>query len=316
MAAEMGTAAGDPLARRIIDRFRQLPGRQAVEIWAPAEGDKPAFRAAHDAGKALFCGSAFKAFVLAKFLQDIDAEQAELSQRLAQELPLDERVWAPGAPVFNPPKLKGKAQIRAVIDAMIARSDNTATDMMLKHVGADRVRGFIRSIGLGTARIPTSTRIFFGYLLGAPNYRRTTWNQLQRLLEADAPYVHPVINDVETMVCSPRDFVSFYERALRGRFFRHAATLDQFKATLMLADAIPLVAPPATTFFMKGGSIDAQPQHALCIAGGAYIPERWVYFSLIVNWRADTVDAGPVPGQFGLACRDIFAWIKDGLGTC
>src|SRR5688500_18392419 len=59
VAAEVGTATGDPLAQRIIGRFRQLPGRQAVEIWAPAAGDKPAFRAAYDADKALFCGSAF-----------------------------------------------------------------------------------------------------------------------------------------------------------------------------------------------------------------------------------------------------------------
>ena len=134
-------------------------------------------------------------------------------------------------------------------------------------------------------------------------------------MEADAPFVNPPINDVETMVCSPADFISFYERALAGRFFSHAATLDRFKATLMLADAIPLVAPPATTFHMKGGSIDAGRQHALCIAGGAYIPERWIYFALIVNWRANTKDAGAVTGQFGAACQEIFAWVKDGLGS-
>ncbi len=315
-AAEPESATGIPLAQRIINKFRQLPGQQALEIWAPAVSGKPSFRAAYNADKALFCGSSFKAFVLAKFLQDIDAEQAKLNQQLAQELPLDKRVWSPGAPVFNPPSLAGKVPIRAVIDAMISCSDNTATDMMLKHVGADRVRDFIRSIGLKTARIPTSTRIFFGYLLNAPNYRNITWDQLQKLLKADAPFVNPALNDLETMVCSPHDFVSFYERALQGKFFRHEATLERFKATLMLADAIPLVAPLATSFFMKGGSIDAKPEHALCIAGGAYIPERWVYFALIVNWNADTDDAGLVAGQFATADREIFAWIKKGLGSC
>ncbi len=315
-AAGAEVATADPLARRIVDRFRQLPGRQALEIRAPAVPGKPAFSAAYNADEALFCASAFKAFVLAKFLQDIDAEPAALNRELARELPLDERVWSPGSPVLNPPDLAGKVQVRAVIDAMIARSDNTATDMMLRHVGADRVRGFIRSIGLETARIPTSTRIFLGYLLGAPDYRHITWDQLQKLLEADAPLVHPAINDVETMVCSPHDFVSFYERALQGKFFRHAATLARFRATLMLADAIPLVAPLATSFFMKGGSLDTKPEHALCIAGGAYIPERWVYFALTVNWDADTDDAGPVAGQFGAACGEIFAWIKERLGTC
>jgi beta-lactamase class A len=304
------------LAQRIVKRFRELPGRQALEIWAPAAPGKPAFRAAHDAGKALFCGSSFKAFVLAKYLRDIDAEPAELNRQLARELPLDQRVFSPGAPVFNPPKLTGEVQIQTVIEAMISHSDNTATDMMLKHVGADRVRAFIRSIGLGTARIPTSTRIFFGYLLGAKNYRSITWEELMKLLSAGAPFVNPAINDVETMICSPRDFVSFYARALQGRFFRHQATLDRFKATLRLADAISFVAPPATSFFMKGGSIDAKPEHALCIAGGAYIPERWIYFALMVNWNADSDGPGPVLDEFVGSCRDIFAWTKKSLGTC
>jgi len=316
MAAEEKSITSNPLKRHIIEKFRQLPGRQALEIWAPATSAKPAFRAAYNAERALFCGSSFKVFVLTKFLQDIDAEQPKLNQQLAQELALDKDVWSPGAPIFNPPNLSGKVQIRAVIDAMISRSDNTATDMMLKHVGADRVRGFIRSIGLNSVQIPTSTRIFFGYLLGAKNYRTITWDELIKLLESDAPYVNPAINDVETMVCSPHDFVSFYERALQGRFFRNEATFNQFKSTLMLADAIPLIAPPATSFFMKGGSIDAGTEHALCVAGGAYIPERWIYFALIVNWKANTEDAGPVLDEFAAACKSIFASVKRDLSTC
>jgi beta-lactamase class A len=304
------------LARDIVETFRQLPGQQALEVWAPATSGKPAFRASHNADKPLFCASSFKAFVLAKFLQDIDGEQAELNQRLVQEIALDKGVWAPGAPVFNPPKITGEVQLGAAIDAMIGRSDNTATDMMLKHVGADRVRSFVRSAGFKTARIPTSTRIFFAYLLGAKNYRTITWDELMKLVESDGPFVNPPINDVETMVCSPHDFVTFYEQALHGKFFKNEATLNQFKSTLMLADAIPVVAPPATTFYAKGGSLDAGSEHALSFAGGVFIPERWVYFALIVNWKAETDDAGPVFGQFADACKTIFAAVKDRLGTC
>jgi beta-lactamase class A len=307
---------GNSLAREIVDTFRQLPGQQALEIWAPATSEKPPFKAIYNADKALFCASSFKAFVLAKFLQDIDAERTELNKRLVQEITLDKDVWSPGAPVFNPPKVTGQVQLRAAIDAMIGRSDNTATDMMLKHVGAERVRDFIRSAGFKTARIPTSTRIFFAYLLGAKNYRTITWDQLMKLTETDAPFVNPPINDVETMVCSPHDFVTFYEQALNGKFFKNEATLSQFKSTLMLADAIPLVAPPATTFYMKGGSLDAELEHALSIAGGLFIPERWVYFALIVNWKADTADAGPVLDQFAGACKTIFTAVKERLGTC
>jgi beta-lactamase class A len=315
----------DGLSQEIIEAFTVLPGEKALKLWAPPDAGRPEWMVTQNSDQQRFIASTFKAYVLAESLRSAEdaidpqgdvAVADQLATELARNLVLDERVFCPSSPVFNPPNLAGLVSTRTALEAMIARSDNTATDMMLRHVGADRVRGFIRSIGLETARIPTSTRIFLGYLLGAPDYRHITWDQLQKLLEADAPLVHPAINDVETMVCSPHDFVSFYERALQGKFFRHAATLARFRATLMLADAIPLVAPLATSFFMKGGSLDTKPEHALCIAGGAYIPERWVYFALTVNWDADTDDAGPVAGQFGAACGEIFAWIKERLGTC
>jgi len=47
---------------------------------------------------------------------------------------------------------------------MIAYSDNTATDLATRTVGADRVRALIAQLGLSAIRIPDSTRIFFSYL--------------------------------------------------------------------------------------------------------------------------------------------------------
>ena len=82
----------------------------ALEIRAPAVPGKPAFSAAYNADEALFCASAFKAFVLAKFLQDIDAKPAALNRELARELPLDERVWSPGSPVLNLPTSRARCR--------------------------------------------------------------------------------------------------------------------------------------------------------------------------------------------------------------
>jgi beta-lactamase class A len=80
------------------------------------------------------------------------------------------------------------------------------------------------------------------------------------------------------MVSSASDFVSFYSRGLQGAFFKNAATLEQFRAILMTADAIPQVIPLGATGFAKGGQINAGGFNALCIAGGMYFPDRWVLF--------------------------------------
>ncbi|WP_433969830.1 serine hydrolase [Tunturiibacter gelidiferens] len=72
--------------------------------------------------------------------------------------------------MFNPPNLIGKVSERTALEAMIMHSDNTGTDMCLKHVGPEKVRQFVASAGLKSCMIPESTRALFGYLLG----RRTT----------------------------------------------------------------------------------------------------------------------------------------------
>jgi beta-lactamase class A len=119
------------------------------------------------------------------------------------------------------------------------------------------------------------------------------------------------------MVGSPHDFVSFYSRALQGRFFKYPETLGTFRAILSLADAIALTVPLGANAFMKGGSADTGSQFALCLAGGMWIPGRWVYFAMILNWTSAT--GGPFADVLSLVAKTaktIFTWVKDGLGRC
>ena len=53
------------------------------------------------------------------------AEVAELLG--ATELALDSIVWSFGSPIYNPPYLSGIVSERSALEAMITRSDNTAT---------------------------------------------------------------------------------------------------------------------------------------------------------------------------------------------
>jgi beta-lactamase class A len=115
------------------------------------------------------------------------------------------------------------------------------------------------------------------------------------------------------MVSTASDFVSFYSRALRGAFFENAATLAAFRAILMIADAIPQVIPLGATGFAKGGQINAGGFNALCLAGGMYFPDRWVYFATMINW--ENADPAPTMTAFEIAAAQAFTRVKEALGS-
>ena len=229
------------------------------------------------------------------------------------QLELDESVWSLDSEVFNPPCLSGRVSERTALEAMVSHSDNTGADMVLKHIGADNVRNFIAGIGLRHTRIPNSTRQFLGYIFGVPNWEKTSWDEAVAAAQGGGPLAHPPINDVQTMVSSASDFVSFYSRGLQGAFFKNAGTLAEFRAILMIADAIPQVIPLGATGFAKGGQINAGGFNALCIAGGMYFPDRWVYFATMINW--ESVDPGPTMSAFEMAIAEAFARVNEALGS-
>jgi beta-lactamase class A len=165
---------------------------------------------------------------------------------------------------------------------MICHSDNTATDMTFKHVGVANIRKLIASLGLKQTLGPNSTRIFFGYILGAKDYKHYTWKDLT---ESDGKFVKPPLNQVETLASSANDFVSYYSHALRGRLFKHEQSLILFREILAMGDVVWLVPLPlGVSAFAKGGSIDTPGFHAICAPGGMLFDGRWVFFSIAINW--------------------------------
>ena len=276
------------LEAQILDLFSNLPDRKAVKIWAPATKDGPEVLVQLNAGQRMFVASTMKSFILCERLRQLDSPTIE--QRIAEhELALDKRVWSPGSEIFNPPDLSGLVSERTAMEAMVVHSDNTATDMVLKSAGVDAVRKFIASIGLKQTMIADSTRIFAAYLIGAPNYKTITWDELIRI--PPGPLAHPFLNNVETLASSPDDLVSFLSRALQGHFFSHRETLFQFRRILSLGDINHLVPfPLGLSVFGKAGYADVEGAHARSIAGAVYFPNRWVYFSMMLNWDAEEAD--------------------------
>jgi beta-lactamase class A len=304
---------GQTLEDEILDLFSGLPERKGFKIWAPATKKDPEFLVQLYEQRRMFAASTNKALILCERLRQLDSPTVE-NQITEHELALDKNVWSPGSPIFNPPDLSGSVSERTAMEAMIIHSDNTATDMVLKQAGPARVRKFIDSIGLKNTMIPDSTRSFAGYLVGAPNYKTITWDELTSI--PPGPLAHPFLNDVETLASSPDDLVSFFSRALQGEFFSHRETLFEFRRILSLGDISYLVPfPLGASVFGKAGYADIPGAHARSIAGGVYFPDRWVYFSMILNWDAEQGhDTETVNAFFG-AIRESMALLQRRLSN-
>lgn len=279
-------ACAEGLEENIASLFEDLPGDHAFEVFAPSISGAPNFSAESNANKKLFVASAIKTFALCEALRQADSP--DITHRLEQkEIALDDSVWSPGSPIFNPPDVTGIVSERTALEAMITRSDNTGTDIIFKLAGADNIRQFISSAGLQQTQVPDSTRSFAGYLFGAGNYKTITWQEL--LEAAQGPIVNPFLNDVETLASSAHDLVSYYSQALQGKFFQNSQTLDEFRRILTLCDFIYLVPLPlGVSAYAKSGNADTTGFHARSVAGGMFFSNRWVYFAFVINWYTES----------------------------
>jgi beta-lactamase class A len=89
-----------------------------------------------------------------------------------------------------------------------------------------------------------------------------------------------------------------------------------FRAILAVGDAVLLSMPLGVSGFGKGGSIDFDESHVLTFAGGMYVPDRWVYFALMLNWTdAEGGTSAEVLGPYIAAARTIFTLVRDRLSS-
>jgi beta-lactamase class A len=297
----------------ILSLFKSLPGDVAVKIFAPAANGKPEFLVELNASKVMFVGSAVKTFILCEALRQADSPNV-VKTLSATQLALDASVWSVDSATFDPPNLIGKVSQRTALEAMILHSDNTGTDMSIKHVGPDKVRELIASIGLKNTMVPDSTRALFGYMLGAKDPKAFSWADIGAA--ANASIVNSPLNKVETMASTADDFISYYSRALQGDFFKSKETLNEFRRILAMGDAIWLLPLPlGGSAFCKGGSIDVAGFHAVCAPGGMLFGERWVYFCLAFNWYAKAVTDVATANLFIAAASSAMSMVKETLSA-
>ena len=284
IAARGQAPGGDGQLRAAIDRFAMLPAASCLIVADPP--GKP-WQASHQPATRLFIGSAVKTFILAQYLRDVEAG------RLAEDtqMTIDDSVRSLSSPVFL--KLTGTTPAVSVLEAMIAHSDNTATDMAMAAVGAERVRALIAQAGLKQTQIPESTRRLFSYLAGAPEGSDAGWAGVQRLTETPGA-VRPALNDRQTMASTAEDMVAWYRQALAGTFFQKPGTLVEFKRIQAMASALIHVVPPDTMAYGKGGSIDWQDFHCFCLPGQMIVGKVPVTFCFTINWTGPSDGVGAI----------------------
>jgi beta-lactamase class A len=295
-----------------LGRYLALPGTKSYLIHAGHGGLLG--RIAHRPDIFLFTASAYKTFVLGQYLRDIEAARLAEDDQLA----IDDSVRMIASPAFI--ELAGSTEARVVLEAMIAHSDNTATDRATAEVGADRVRALIAEAGLRSIRIPDSTRIFLSYLVGAPAGVDLGWPGIVDALQNPPGPLRPPLNDVITLAGTARDFVSWYEQALQGAFFAKPETLTEFKRIQAMSEQIAKTVPPDTPAYAKGGELPALlgfKRNAKSFAGQMVVSSgdrrTPVTFCFIVNWDGPAGEFPAIEAEFFAAIMGILSVIKRSL---
>ncbi len=290
-----------------LQRFLALPGTKSYLLSAGQNGSLG--RIAYQPNVVLFIASAFKTFVLGQYLRDVETGRLSEDEQLA----IDDNFRNLGSPVFI--NLAGTTTARSVLEAMIAHSDNMATDIAMTKVGADRVRALIAQAGLRSTRIPDSTRIFASYLVGAPAGVDLGWPGILEAFQNSPGPLRPPLNDVQTLASTARDLVSWYEQALQGAFFTKPATLTDFKRIQATAVQIVDTVPPNTPAYAKGGEVvSLEGFNVKSFAGQMIVGEQIpVTFAFLVNWTGPESEFKKIQAEYFAAIMNILQIVKEEL---
>ena len=154
-ASTLFFGAPAPMLKRLDDavaELKKLDGDVSFGVWRLGEAD-PAPVITLETDRALAIGSAFKLYVLGALVREVAAGTRTLSDTIAvdaaaRSLPSGIlQDWPEGATVT----------LDTAANLMISRSDNTATDLLMRALGRDHVETMLAPMGM---RDPARTRPF------------------------------------------------------------------------------------------------------------------------------------------------------------
>lgn len=249
---------------------------QILAAWGPL-ADSAAFRiepvgpgatpvAAHRSDVRVEVGSCFKAFVAAACCRQV--ERGAL--RWDDALPITAETRVPPSEALGALRDGDAVTVWDAAEAMIAVSDNTATDLLLRRIGVGAVHAFVAEAGMVDTRIPASVRSVYDAAEARPGER------------------------IEACVSTARDLTRFYARTLNGDPFAAPASLDAFKALLRREDLAQETAwPTGTVCYRKGGYLAPPPILASALTGAFEAGGHVVAFAFAAN--VECADEGQAP---------------------
>jgi beta-lactamase class A len=135
---------GGDSADVILGELRQLPGQVSFQIARLGDG-APIAVAALEPDRALAIGSSFKLIILAELSRQVQAGR----RRWSDVVPVDRHSLPSG--ILQDWPLGSPVTLHTLASLMISRSDNTATDVLLRLTGRENVERMMIRMGLSQA---------------------------------------------------------------------------------------------------------------------------------------------------------------------
>ncbi|WP_206935718.1 serine hydrolase [Roseococcus thiosulfatophilus] len=305
--AQETDAAPRAALEALIGLARPLGGKLGLRVTVDAPAG--AWHLAHEEARPLFVGSATKSFILAAYLLAVERGEASLTEQWEVE----DAVRSPSSAILE--GLRGTMAARFVLEAMISHSDNTATDMAMKRVGVDAVRDVIARAGLRDVRVASSTRRMVSYLAGAAPGEDLGWAGVQAAMAGPLPQPpRPVMKEHESMIASPEALAAWYRLVLSGGLFARQESLDEFQRISAMATILPMVVPPHTASYGKGGSIIWNDENALAIGAQMRVRGVAVSFGFALNWSGGPETVPPTMQAVVARLRAVLAAVTARIG--
>ena len=209
----------------------------------------------HKADDLYFTASTFKVPILVELYRQVDMGVVDPSTRL--ELTDDAR--SPGSGVLK--ELAGglRPTIRDLATLMIIVSDNTATDMLYRLVGRDRLNASMRDLGLDRTSLPMTCKELLYSMYGVD-----TGDVFEGIRHVADALAHGRIvagsdglSEERSDVSSPRDMVRLLEMLYGGELLSAQSTADvmDILERQQAVTIIPYGLPPGARVAHKTGGV-------------------------------------------------------------
>jgi beta-lactamase class A len=244
--------------------------------------------------------SVFKIPVLVELFRQADAGRVDLDRRL--EFAADDR--APGSGVLRELVPGFALTIRDYALLMIILSDNSATDKVLRAIGAANVTPCMRELGLRSTWVSRSCAQILGSLAGIGSERPTPDEVTEILARLGDGRYNPntwaYAETDENNASTPAEMVDLLELIYRGRAASPAAcrAMLSIMRKQQLKGRIPLLLPPGVVTEHKTGTLPGVVNDA----GLIYVTKDHVCaLAVFSKGGADRARGPEVIGQVALA---------------